>query len=797
MYRKILSLLLILSTLCLPALAEDEFLRPDQAFAISAAPVGPDRVRVSWQIADGYYLYQSKFRFAAENPAIVFGEPELPEAIEKNDPVFGLVRIYRDQVSIDVPVEEAPDGTEVVTLKARSQGCADKGICYPPHNQTILVALTPRADAPAAINPSEVEAVDPSGSSIGGAETISNDDPLAQLDALGDDLGLNDMEDDILPPEEAFRVSASSLDGNTLQVQWEIAEGTYLYQDKLKVELPGEEVRPGQFVMPEPDIKKDSIKPDGSIGDVAVYHDRVVLDIPLVRSDTSASEIEVKTAYQGCADRGICYPPQKTTLKVALPAGQGAADTVLPTAAATETPPRPQTAGLAQSTTVNAPVNEQEVLLADLKTANPLFGLLLSLGFGVLVAFTACMYPMIPILSSLIMGQGDKITALNSFKLSLAYTQGIALTFGVIGAAIALFGQGLNVQSTLQNPWVLGGAAVLFVGLAMSMFGFYQIQVPSAIQSRLNEFSNRQEGGSLAGVFLMGVMSALIVGPCGGPVLLAVLAFAAQTQDLALGFVYLWVFGTGMGLPLLLMGSGGGALLPRAGTWMDTVKATGGVIMLALAISFLERLSPTYIGYPAIMLMWGTLLIVVGVYMGALRQLADDASGWYKLWKGLGLVILVYGVLFLVGVAAGGKDTWQPLRGLAPAAGHANAQQQHPAFKRIRTIDDLEREVAAAAAQGRPVMLDFYADWCTYCKTMEKEIFPDPRVVSALSDFVLLQADITRQDEHDKALSLHLEMPAPPALYFWNSQGEEMRSHRIIGNVSAEQLASRAVQVNQ
>jgi thiol:disulfide interchange protein DsbD len=466
---------------------------------------------------------------------------------------------------------------------------------------------------------------------------------------------------------------------------------------------------------------------------------------------------------------------------VALPAGSGA------NAADLQAAPAPAAAAAPA-----VPINEQDALLADLTTANPMLGLLLSLGFGILVAFTACMYPMIPILSSLIMGQGEKITAFRSFELSFAYTQGIALTFGVIGAGIALFGQGINIQAALQTPWVLVPAALLFVALAMSMFGFYQIQVPAAIQSRLHELSNTQKGGSLLGVFLMGVLSALIVGPCGGPVLLAVLAFAAQTQDALLGFVYLWIFGTGMGLPLLVMGSGGGALLPKAGTWMDTVKAVGGVIMLALAISFLERLSPTYIPTGIIMLMWGTLLIVAGVYMGALRQIADDARGWSTLWKGLGLVILVYGVLFLVGLAAGGKDTWQPLKGIGVGAGHVAGEQAHANFKRVETIADLEREVAAAAAAGKPVMLDFYADWCTYCKVMEKEIFPHPQVVAALQDFVLLQADITRQDDDDIALAKHLQMPAPPALYFWDSQGQELRSHRFVGNVTVEQLVERA-----
>jgi len=354
---------------------------------------------------------------------------------------------------------------------------------------------------------------------------------------------------------------------------------------------------------------------------------------------------------------------------------------------------------------------------------------------------------------------------------------------------MAVVGEALGIQGSLQTPWILIPSALLFFGLALSMFGFYEIQIPSALQSKLNEKSNQQKGGSLFGVGLMGVLSALIVGPCGGPVLLAVLAFAAQSQNPLAGFLYLWIFGTGMGLPLLIMGSGGGALLPKAGTWMDKVKATGGVIMIGLAISFLERLSPTYIPTSLIMLMWATLLIIVAVYLGALKSLSDDCSGWSKLWKGLGLILLIYGSMFLVGLASGGKDTLKPLTGII-GSGHQIASEQHAAFKRVKSIGDLDRELAAAKAAGKPVMLDFYADWCAYCKTMEKKVFPHPDVIAALEGVVMLQADITVQDDTDKALASHLSMPAPPALYFWDAQGTDLRSSRLTGSVTAEQLAN-------
>lgn len=577
---------------------------------------------------------------------------------------------------------------------------------------------------------------------------------------------LDSGDEEFLDAEEAFQLAPVASESDEINLYWKIAEGYYLYRDRISIKTDDSSLQLGQ-----PQLPPGKEKHDEFFGDVEIYESQVEVSVPVVASTDQGT---VQVTYQGCAHAGLCYPPITKTLAVALFPSN---DSAMPSTA---------------DTTVST--NEQDSILHDLQNANPLIAVLLSLGFGLLVAFTACMYPMIPILSSLIMGQGEKITTTRAFSLSLSYTQGIALTFGVLGAIMAVIGEALGIQGSLQTPWVLVPSAILFLGLALSMFGFYEIQVPAALQSKLTDKSNQQKGGSLLGVGFMGVLSALIVGPCGGPVLLAVLAFAAQSQNVVSGFIYLWIFGTGMGLPLLIMGSGGGALLPKAGTWMDTVKATGGVIMVALAISFLERLSPTYISPIVIMLMWGSLLIVVAVYLGALRALPEKASGWSKFWKGLGTVSLVYGAMFLIGIAGGGKDTLMPLSGIV-GVGHPVANEQHTIFKRIKSVDDLQRELAAAKAMGRPVMLDFYADWCAYCKVMEKKIFPDPQVKAALERVVLLQADITVQDSVDKALASHLNMPAPPALYFWDSNGVELRQHRLVGSVSAEQLANHVKKI--
>lgn len=571
--------------------------------------------------------------------------------------------------------------------------------------------------------------------------------------------GNNSEEEEFLTAEEAFQLTTTANPPDQIKLYWNIAEGYYLYRHRITIKSSDDNTVVSEFELP-----KGKEKYDEFFGDVEIFENS--LDIP-VNVTSSTGTVNIAIGYQGCAHAGLCYPPVTKNISVNLPASSDA---------------------VASSATQTS-VSEQDSLLNDLKTASPIYAILLSLGFGLLVAFTACMYPMIPILSSLIMGQGEKLTTFKAFSLSLSYTQGIALTFGILGAIMAVVGEALGIQGSLQTPWILIPSALLFIGLAMSMFGFYEIQVPSGLQSKLNEKSNQQKGGSLLGVGLMGVLSALIVGPCGGPILLAVLAFAAQSQNPVSGFIYLWVFGTGMGLPLLIMGSGGGALLPKAGTWMDTVKATGGVILLALAISFLERLSPTYIATEVIMLMWGALLIVVAVYLGALKTLPEVTSGWTKLWKGVGVVILIYGALFLIGVAGGSKDTLKPLSGIIGNSHQASAEA-HSSFTRVKTIEDLNRELAAAKSAGKPVMLDFYADWCAYCKTMEKKVFPDPQVVAALENVVTLQADITVQDDADKALASHLKMTAPPALYFWDKNGEALSASTLTGSVTAQELAT-------
>ncbi len=792
-----IGLLLLTLMAAVAAAAAEKPLDPDQAFRISADMASDNQVRVSWNIHDGYYLYADKFRFSTSTPGITLGDPQLPDPQIRHDPVFGDIPVYRGPTHVILPIERAANAPDLLTLKVRTQGCLESDPCYPPHIQTILVALRASADQPPPVDTSSLSEPEVQGTPTSDQETASPQpppappaaeaaSPLAELGALGDTLGLGG-DDDLLSPEEAYRFSAEVVDGRTLQLHWTIADGTYLYQDKIKLSLQGEGVALGDYTLPKPKIKPNLIRPDGSVGDVAIYVHGIDLTVPLLRSNTAATTVELTARYQGCAERGICYPPMKKKLTLSLPAvdtadSAAAVSTAAKQAAAPATPPRK--------------VSEQDQIAGLLAGGNTALIVASFFGIGLLLAFTPCVFPMIPILSGIIAGQGANITARRGFTLSLVYVVAMAITYTIAGILVGLFS--VNLSAALQHPAVLVLFAGVFVALALSMFGFYDLQLPASLQSRLTEISNRQKGGSYAGVAVMGLLSALIVGPCLAPPLAGALIFISQSQDAVLGGLALFAMGMGMGVPLLLIGASAGNLLPRAGAWMDAVKAVFGVMMLGIAVYLLERLVPTYLSPMVPMLLWGMLLIVSGVYMGALRQLPPEDTGWPTLWKGLGVVIMVYGALFLVGAAAGGKDTLQPLRGVAIASGGGGvAEAAHPTFKRIKSVADLERELAAAKAAGKPVMLDFYADWCIYCKEMEAKTFPDPRVAAQMQKMILLQADVTKQDEDDKALQSRVGIPAPPAMIFWDRNGKEVKSYRLLGFMGPEEFAAHLQGVMQ
>lgn len=775
-----LSLLFVLAVA--EAHAGEEFLLPDQAFRISGRALDASNVLVSWDIEDGYYMYRSKFKVRSETPEIEAGSPKTPDAEIKQDDFFGEVEVYRGSVEVRVPVKRADSSGNTLNLEATSQGCADAGFCYPPHKQKILLDLPRLAAATPAPGPTPKPATrsEPAASAAEPAGESRQQPALDALTDLGQSLGFG-VEDDILQPDEAFRFSADVAAPDRLQLTWEIADGTYLYEEKIQIALENAVgVALGPYELPEAEIKPDTVRPDGTIGDIAVYHHSIDLPLPLLRQSKDSTSVELVVKYQGCAERGICYPP--TTRRVSLDLPAAAAVTDIATTRTPGPPANPAPASAAAAAAIDQPVSESDQIAAVLAGGNLWAVVALFFGFGLLLAFTPCVFPMIPILSGIIAGQGPGITTRKAFVLSVVYVLAMALTYTAAGVLAGMFGA--NLQAAFQDPWILSFFALVFVALAISMFGFFELQLPSSLQTRLSEISNRQQGGTLAGVAIMGLLSALIVGPCVAPPLAGALIFIGQTGDAVLGGAALFALSIGMGAPLIAIGTSAGKLLPRAGVWMDVVKAVFGVALLGVAIVLMERILPP----AAAMALWALLLICSAVYLGALQQLPPGVSGWRKLWKGLGLFLLSYGVLMLIGAAAGGKDTVQPLRGIG--LGSDGAGEQHAAFKRIKTVADLDREVAAAASAGRPLMLDFYADWCVSCKEMERYTFSDPAVIAEMDRFVLLQADVTANDEQDQALMQgRFGIPGPPAILFFDPAGQELRGYRVIGFKPAEEFA--------
>ena len=741
------TILLLFSIVWQPLLhAEEELLEPDQAFPFAATIQG-DILQAEWNLPKGYYLYRSKIRLTTATPGISLGEPHLPAGQIKQDEFFGEMEIYHNPFTAKVPIQrEDPQVTEF-QLKAVYQGCADIGVCYPPITKQISLSLPAKS---------------------GGA--------IAALGALSESLGVGGgSEDEVLEPDQAFQFSMDVADPNTLMARWQIAPDHYMYRGKMSFQLAdGQAIQLGQVELPAGEKKHDEF-----FGDIEVYHGQVEARIPLLRSNPEPTSVQIIATYQGCAEiTGICYPPIKKTLTLALPAATSLA----------------ATAGEAPGPEVSQPevISEQDQIAASLASGNTLLTILTFFGFGLLLAFTPCVFPMIPILSSIIVGQGEKITTRKAFAMSLTYVLAMALTYTVAGVIAGWFGE--NLQAAFQNPWILGSFAAVFIALSLSMFGFYELQMPSALQSRLTEISNRQQGGTLLGVAVMGFLSALIVGPCVAAPLAGALIYIGQTGDAVLGGAALFALSLGMGAPLIAIGTSAGKLLPRAGGWMDAIKAVFGVLLLAVAIWMLERVVP-----PAVtMLLWGLLLIISAIYMKALDPLAPECSGWQKLWKGLGVVLLVIGSLQLIGAAAGGRDYLQPLKGLQLGMGGGIAgSEKHVTFKRIKTVADLERELAGASNQGKMVMLDFYADWCIYCKDYEKYVFTDPRVQAELNKLVLLQADVTANDDEDKALLKHVKVTAPPAILFFDKQSSEMRGYRIVGLMNADEFLAHVNQAMQ
>jgi len=576
-------------------------------------------------------------------------------------------------------------------------------------------------------------------------------------------------EPELLEPEKAFAFSARVATPDAIEVRYVIAKGYYMYRDKFRFTL-----EPATAAQGEPRLPPGTIKKDEFFGEVAVFRDEVRIMLP-VAPDPQGGRVVLTAVSQGCADVGVCYVPveQKAELRLATAGaavgdagGDGALSGLISGARG------PAAAGA-------APAQGEDALIAELFRGETWLLIASFFGFGLLLSFTPCVLPMVPILSGIIVGRGQHLTRSHGLLLSAAYVLGMAITYALAGVAAGF--SGALLSAALQNPWVLGGFALVFVALALSMFGLYELQLPSALQTRLAGASSRLHGGHVAGVFVMGMLSALIVGPCVAAPLAGALLYISQSGDAVLGGSALFAMALGMGVPLLAIGASAGALVPRAGPWMESVKRFFGVLLLAVAIYLVSPVIPM----AAQMLAWAALLIFTGVYLRAIDPLPPHARGFVRFSKGVGIIALVAGIAYVIGALSGNRDVLQPLSGLRGASA---TPATGPAVSFQRVASSAELDAAVAAATGKTVMLDFYADWCVSCKEMERYTFTDPAVKSRLAGMIKLQADVTAGTADHQALLRRFRLFGPPGIVFFDPAGREIQGLRVIGFQSADKF---------
>ncbi len=553
----------------------------------------------------------------------------------------------------------------------------------------------------------------------------------------------------ILEPDQAFRLSAKPVDRATVRFTWVVEQGYYLYRDKFSLVSLTDDVSIDKTALRIPPGK---VKQDESFGEVEVNTGLIVVDAPLVPANDGISNALFRVGYQGCKEGSVCYPPQLKEIVVDL--GQTLSAAVQPVS--------------------RAQLSVQDRITARLKQGSFVLNVLAFFAFGALLSLTPCVFPMIPILSGIIVGQSGTVTGRRGFLLSLAYVLAMALTYSLLGVLAGTFQ--VNLQAASQNVWAISAFSLVFVILALSMFGYYELRMPAAIQTRLSSLSQPRQQTGLYSSAAMGAVSAIIVGPCVAPPLAGALLYISQTGYALLGGAALFSMGLGFGAPLLVIGASAGSLLPRVGAWMEKVKQGFGIIMLGVAIWFLERVIPGAVA----MLLWALLVILAALLMGALDR--TERTG--KAFKAVGIAGLIYASTLIIGALSGSQDMLRPLAHLAGKPAASSSLE----FQRIKSAADLDRTLAAAAAAGKFVMLDFYADWCVTCIEMEHDTFTEPEVKRVLSDVILVQADVTRNDSEDQRLLERFQLFGPPAILFFGTDARELQEYRLIGYVKPEQF---------
>jgi thiol:disulfide interchange protein DsbD len=620
------------------------------------------------------------------------------------------------------------------------------------------------------------------------AEKEKSSGILSELKQLSTNFIQNEQE--LLPPDQAFKLTVKVRSANTLIAEFEPTKNYYLYKDKIAFKPESKGTLIEKISLPQGKMKNDP-----TFGKTEVYYKPFQAVISLKREISASNQLTLAATYQGCNEPiGVCYAPIDKVIKLTLPAAKAAvgmiADSVSNDAtAATDfirTKQADPTSELFRFSDNRRSVESESIKINKMFEGGNFWLILTSFfGIGLLLSFTPCVFPMFPILSGIIVNRGKHLTKSHGFILALAYVMGMSLTYSAAGVAAGL--SGAMLSAALQNAWVLGGFALVFVTLSLSMFGFYELQLPSSLQSKLSEEAGHLKGGHITSVFGMGALSALIIGPCVAAPLAGALLYISQTRDVVLGASALFAMALGMGVPLLLLGASAGAFLPKAGPWMESVKRFFGVLLLGVAIWLISPVIPAAIH----MLMWAALLIISAIYLHAVDSLPARSSGFRKFLKGIGIIALLFGIALLAGALSGSRDILQPLAKINLAGINENntnktsiIESQHLPFQRVDSLAELNKRIAES--QNKYVMLDFYADWCISCKEMERFTFTDAEVKNRLRDVVLLQVDVTENTIDDEALLKYFKLFGPPGILFFDRHGREIYDARTIGYQNKE-----------
>jgi thiol:disulfide interchange protein DsbD len=686
------------------------FLEPEKAF-VTEVKQKPDTINFNIKLDKTIYLYDDKIKVS------VNGEDITKKVFTKKPVEYDGFIVHFDGFDINVPKSMIKDIVKSgeYEVKFEFQGCSKAGLCYTPMEKSFK------------------------GKIAKAKKTFAAPPPLPDFGGNGG----------FLEPEKAF-VSKVEEKAESIDFSVKLDKTIYLYDDKIKVSINGTNITKKVFT-------KKPIEYDGFI----VHFKGVDISVPktMIKEVVGSGDYEVKFNFQGCSKAGLCYTPMEKSFKGTI----SGATTVK---AKETTPAKTETTSTKAET--SAPVNETDSIAGLLSGGNIFIILATFFGFGLLLSLTPCIFPMIPILSSIIVqhsqDNGGEMSAKKGFFLSVVYVLSMAAAYTIAGVLAGLFGA--NIQAMLQNPYVLVGFALVFVALAFSLFGYYSLELPQSFQNKINQLSgDGEKKGGIVGVAIMGFLSALIVGPCVAPPLAGALLYIGQTGDALLGGLALFVMSIGLGAPLLLIGLGAGKYMPKPGGWMETVSKVFGIVMLALAIYMLDRiLDPTIMMY-----LWAVLFIGAGLYLQEFKHIIA---------RTITAVILVFGVILFVGAVSGATNPLKPLSAFTSGGGGAAAQTPALQFKKVKNIAELE---AAIKASDKPVMLDFWAEWCVSCKELDNFTFTDPAVIEELSKYTLLKADVTKNNADDKALMKKFNVFGPPALIFWDKDGKREASKRIVG----------------